>query len=824
MSELLRETIGAAERAVAGQRETDVHRHLERLESDPGVLRAANGGDRAYLALLLDSLGLHDKSAGILHGDSGPAQVGADATLRNTEAMLAAAHGQYARAHALLTQAKSAAANSPALRATIFANLAAVSIQAGSINEAEAWAEAADASPGAGSAATDVLIATVRAVIASARADTPGLRAASESLGTASRARIGELGAQHPQALALVANMARTEIMVARAEGSPARLERAAGVLEIAAFRLAAELGSGHPLSLAAKASLENTESGLMAASAHAEKAKRASTVKERVRETSATDADVHLGSAERPQSGAQWGGFGRRMPLPSVAATSGRSSERAGPRFGGGGDPAVFGAGSIALETRSAPHGTAGSGIGGWIRAYLRRAAMADFVVAAASSALAVLLNYGRHFTPAYAALIVAFPLLWIGTLWLFGAYDDRYIGTGVDEYRKVVNGGVSLTAVLLIVSYAVSTELSRMYLLLTTPGVTVLTLIVRYTLRKWLHRQRDLGRCMTRVLAVGPERAVEDLITALRRDSYHGLAVVGACITDASGSGTVAGVPVFGGLDDVAGAVRRIAADTVAVLSSSEIDGSTLRQLAWELEKTGTDLCVAPALLDVAGPRTTIRPVAGLTLLHVDHPQLSGPQQVLKQAFDRVAAGILLVLLAPLVLSLAVAIRLGDKGPALFAQTRVGKDGKPFKLYKFRTMVVGAERRSLELRAIESDGVLFKMRRDPRITRMGAWLRRYSLDELPELINVLRGEMSLVGPRPPLPDEVERYTGHVRRRLAVKPGLTGLWQVNGRSDLSWDEAVRLDLRYVENWSFPLDLQILWKTISVVFKGSGAY
>jgi exopolysaccharide biosynthesis polyprenyl glycosylphosphotransferase len=253
--------------------------------------------------------------------------------------------------------------------------------------------------------------------------------------------------------------------------------------------------------------------------------------------------------------------------------------------------------------------------------------------------------------------------------------------------------------------------------------------------------------------------------------------------------------------------------------------MDGVRLRQLAWELEKTGTDLCVAPALLDVAGPRTTIRPTAGLTLLHVDHPQLSGPRQVMKDLVDRVAAGVALLLLSPLMLVLAICVRLSDRGPALFKQTRVGKNGRSFKIYKFRTMVVDAERRLAELREMnEFDGVLFKMRRDPRVTPVGARLRKWSLDELPQLFNVLLGEMSLVGPRPPLPDEAALYADHVRRRLVVKPGLTGLWQVSGRSDLTWEESVRLDLRYVENWSLALDLQILWKTVFVLIRGRGAY
>jgi exopolysaccharide biosynthesis polyprenyl glycosylphosphotransferase len=261
------------------------------------------------------------------------------------------------------------------------------------------------------------------------------------------------------------------------------------------------------------------------------------------------------------------------------------------------------------------------------------------------------------------------------------------------------------------------------------------------------------------------------------------------------------------------------------VAVLACPEMSGVRLRELAWELEKTGTDLCVAPALLDVAGPRTTIRPVAGLPLLHMDHPEFTGTKQVIKDAFDKIVGLSALALTAPVFLFVTLIIRLDDGGPAFFRQTRVGRDGRDFTVYKFRTMVMDAEKLKTELTASnDHDGVLFKMRKDPRITKVGSWLRRWSLDELPQLVNVVRGDMSLVGPRPALPDEAARYGDYVRRRLVVKPGLTGLWQVNGRSDLSWEESVRLDLRYVENWSLVLDLQILWKTLSAVWRGSGAY
>jgi exopolysaccharide biosynthesis polyprenyl glycosylphosphotransferase len=298
-----------------------------------------------------------------------------------------------------------------------------------------------------------------------------------------------------------------------------------------------------------------------------------------------------------------------------------------------------------------------------------------------------------------------------------------------------------------------------------------------------------------------------------------------VGACLTQGTMLDEIAGVPVIGGLESVSAAIAGLAADTVAVVADRDLTRARLRSLAWELEVTGTDLCVAPALLDVAGPRTTIRPVAGLPLVYVDHPEFSGVRWIIKGLFDKVVAIAALMISAPLMAVITFVIVLGDGKPVLFRQPRVGKDGRTFTVYKFRTMVVDAEQRKAELAAYnDGAGALFKMRNDPRVTRTGRWLRRYSLDELPQLFNVLKGDMSLVGPRPPLPDEVARYTDYVRRRLAVRPGITGLWQISGQSDLSWEEAVRLDLRYVENWSLILDLQILWKSCPAVFHGSGAY
>jgi len=462
------------------------------------------------------------------------------------------------------------------------------------------------------------------------------------------------------------------------------------------------------------------------------------------------------------------------------------------------------------------------------WTGRYLRQAMFIDGGAALLAGLLALRsrLDSRGHVPPAYVVLTIMLPIAWIACVALARGYEGRLIGAGADEFRRIINAGIALTAAVAIVSYATSAQLARGYVVIAMPCVVALDLVARYWLRKRLHKVRAQGGCMRRAVAVGHPKDVESLINELRREPYHGLSVVAVCLAGNGESDTnLQGVPVHGGLEDVMPAVRQSDADTVAVLACSEMNGVELRKLAWELEKTDTDLCLAPALLDVAGPRTSIRSAAGLPLLYMDHPDLTGARQAVKSLFDRLAAASALLLLAPLFIAVAIAVKLGDSGPILFRQVRVGLNGRPFHVCKFRTMVADAEKQRALLEARnEGNGLLFKIKGDPRITKVGFLLRRFSLDELPQLINVLLGQMSLVGPRPALPEEAAKYGEYMRRRLAVRPGITGLWQVSGRSDLPWEEAVRLDLRYVENWSFALDLQILWKTWSAVTHGHGAY
>lgn len=463
------------------------------------------------------------------------------------------------------------------------------------------------------------------------------------------------------------------------------------------------------------------------------------------------------------------------------------------------------------------------------WERGYVRTVIGLDFATSLAAGLIAYYARFGEPSSQnprwEYLALSLCLPLLWVAAMAAARAYEARFLSVGFEEFRRVLAAAVVVIATVATGSWATKAEIARGYVLVALPVATVLTLLGRYSVRKWVHRKRRQGFFMSDVLLVGHGRTGAELARQMRGDTHHGMRIVGACVPGGSTDLIPLDVPVLGGLEDVDFALRVTSADAVAVLPCPEMDGPALRTLSWSLAKSGIDLLVAPALIDVAGPRIAIRPVCGLPLLHVDEPQLAGGRRVAKALLDRLVALGALIVLAPLLVAIALAIRLSSPGPAIFRQTRTGWQGREFTMWKFRTMVRNAEalRSSLEDLNRHGTGELFKIPVDPRITRLGRWLRRTSLDELPQLVNVLRGQMSLVGPRP-LPVTDRRYDGEARRRLLVKPGLTGLWQISGRSDLDWEESVRLDLRYVEQWSLALDALIIWKTMFAVMKSRGAY
>jgi len=464
--------------------------------------------------------------------------------------------------------------------------------------------------------------------------------------------------------------------------------------------------------------------------------------------------------------------------------------------------------------------------GAAAWAGRYSR--ALTVFEVVAAAVAAWTVLGSHPDASPATSLFwaTVGLVVVWPALLHATGAHAERVFGTGSDEYRAVGRAGFVLLAVAGFVSYAAGLDLSRALVVGAVPALTLSTLLGRFAARCVLRGLRAQGRCTKRVVVVGRGTAALELVDRLRRERFAGLEVVAACVTpdDRDRVARVAGVPVAG-LEDVLTLAGRLGADTIAVTSASETASQYLRSLSWQLEGTGIELLVAPGLIEVAGPRLHIRPFEGLPLLSVEQPCFEGWQRVVKGGLDRAVAGLAVLFLAPVLLAIALAVKVTSPGPVLYRQERVGVNGQAFTMLKFRSMVVDADRQVDALKAQNiSDGLLFKMRVDPRVTPVGRVLRRLSLDELPQLFNVLGGSMSLVGPRPPLPGEVARYDTSVSRRLLVKPGLTGLWQISGRSDLPWEESVRLDLRYVENWSLAMDLLILVKTVRAVVSSSGAY
>ncbi len=451
----------------------------------------------------------------------------------------------------------------------------------------------------------------------------------------------------------------------------------------------------------------------------------------------------------------------------------------------------------------------------------YRRRAVALDAVTTALVIAPLSLRLFGQSLMAAGVVLLT--PIFFVALTAAFRGYELRSLGDGPAEFQAVARAGAIGAMVLMGVSYATQVVVPRSLVFGGVPVAVLAVMLVRYGHRRFLHHARAGGDAMKRTLVVGDAVDVARVSRELMAAPYFGYHVAGVCVPSVDRAQDVEGIPVVGAIADVPQVAMDRAIDVVVVAGPS-LSGKAIRRLSWALDRVGAQLVVVPDLVEVTGPRLTVRPAAGLSLLEVE---VGVPRRrlITKALMDRVAGSALLLLAAPVVAIAALAVRLTSPGPAFYRQTRVGVDGATFTMFKLRSMYVDADARKASLVAQnEGAGVLFKMKRDPRVTPVGRFLRRYSIDELPQFLNVVRGDMSLVGPRPPLGEEVARYEDAAHRRLRVKPGLTGLWQVSGRSDLTWDEAMRLDLRYVDNWSVSMDTLILWKTARAVFGSAGAY
>lgn len=481
----------------------------------------------------------------------------------------------------------------------------------------------------------------------------------------------------------------------------------------------------------------------------------------------------------------------------------------------------------------------TAGSGDGHrWQDALRRRLILVDAVIVVAAVVLA---QVGRFHVLApeqtsgvswqrATILSVALAATWLTALAVLQSRDVSLTCVGGEEYRRVVSATGWVFGITAVVSLILQTQLSRGYLLIALPVGLLGLLIGRRLVRADLARRRRRGEFITRVLVLGKPDQVRLLCTSLERSKDCGYQAVGVCVPSYDGAlgrdlDTDSGLlPVLGDENSVEVALRVTGADTLAVTAVEHLGHEKLRELAWRLDSLGVDMIVVPGMTDIAGPRLKVRPVDNLPLFHIARPRREGPSMLGKRVFDLIFGATALLAVLPVLIVTAVAIKLEDGGPVLFRQLRVGQHGKPFRIIKFRSMVVDAEARKDTERAQAASGVFFKSATDSRVTRVGRFIRRTSIDELPQLFNVLAGSMSIVGPRPLVPGEGESVEHFLARRCLVKPGITGLWQVSGRSDVSDEERIRLDHSYVDNWSSVQDLRIVWQTVRAVLTRDGAY
>ena len=473
------------------------------------------------------------------------------------------------------------------------------------------------------------------------------------------------------------------------------------------------------------------------------------------------------------------------------------------------------------------------------WAKAYRRRVFSVDAVIIGVVLVIAQV-GFAAHASDeahngtnwiAMTGISVVLAATWLVALELKQSRDISLVGIGTDEYGRVVSATMWVFGLVAVISLLCKVHVSRTYLAIALLLGLVGLVLGRHQLRRDLARRRARGEYITRVVMLGASESVDVLCESLRRTTDAGYRVVGVCIPDFDGEVgdelvTPTGiVPVLGDGRSVESALRLTNADALAVAAAEHLGPTRMKKLVWRLESMGTDLIVVPGVTDVAGTRFRMRPIDNLPLFHVVPPRQDGPSAVAKRLFDLAFGTMALIAAFPILMLAALAIRMDDHGPVLFRQERVGYHGNRFRIFKFRTMVVDAEaKKSAEKASACASGVFYKSACDSRITRVGRFLRASSIDELPQLFNVLAGSMSVVGPRPLVPGEGASVEDFVERRGLVKPGITGMWQISGRSDATEEERIRLDHSYVDNWSCVLDLVIVWRTVRAVLKREGAY
>jgi exopolysaccharide biosynthesis polyprenyl glycosylphosphotransferase len=423
------------------------------------------------------------------------------------------------------------------------------------------------------------------------------------------------------------------------------------------------------------------------------------------------------------------------------------------------------------------------------------------------------------------YTMLTAIATPVWIVLFWMYGLYEPRQVLSPFNEFKQTFHAVVAGIVLIFLADSILNLEIARGWALIALVSGLVVVGAERVIVRKSLHFMRRRGGDTRITIVLGANQEAQTMVRTLERETWLGYRIVGF-VDDAApvGQEVTRGRPVLGPTTQLASLVEAHGA-TLVLVASTAFDAHKLSRLFWELQDLDVDLQITSGTIDLVASRMIIQSVAGVPLLYVRRTGITALQRALKRSMDIIGSGAGLLLLSPALVAIALWIRLDSSGSAFFKQTRVGRDRRQFQVWKFRTMISDAEDRKPDLEHLsEGPGLLFKLKEDPRITRAGRVLRRYSLDELPQLFNVLRGEMSLVGPRPALVSEVEQYDDWVANRLKIKPGMTGLWQVSGRTETSFSDYIRYDLFYIQNWSLSLDLWILWRTLRAVMEGEGAH